>query len=80
MKQEFIDKYGKSSKPRERINKAIRAEVPGGAEILDLLSLTYKINQRKETYSPEAELASLFLKKLQEIKAEMSKFIIAKYQ
>jgi hypothetical protein len=39
--RELRAKYGKTSGPaREAINRAIRAEVPGGGIVLDLLALT----------------------------------------
>jgi hypothetical protein len=40
-------RYGKTSgSAREAVNRAIRAELPGGAETLDALELFHKIVQR----------------------------------
>jgi len=44
-KEEFREKYGIKRKPRERYQRAIRAECPGAAALLDLLEQTSGMRQ-----------------------------------
>lgn len=55
--QDLKAKYG-GSKSRQAINRAIRAECPGGPEALDALELLYKMSQRHGRGS-EAEVGYL---------------------
>jgi hypothetical protein len=43
--QDLRKKYG-NGKQQQVINAAIRAEIPGGAEVLDLMELTHHAGQR----------------------------------
>lgn len=43
---DFIERYGVKSKDRERYQKALRAEVAGGALVLDLLLLVHQMRDR----------------------------------
>lgn len=41
--RELREAYGKNLKARQAINKAIRAELPGGSQCLDASHLTHKL-------------------------------------
>jgi hypothetical protein len=52
--RELRARYGKTSgSAREAVNRAIRAELPGGAETLDAIELFYKIVQRLGGYEAD---------------------------
>ncbi len=67
----------------ERLNKAIRGEIPGGSEALDALTDWYKIRQRKlsdrATTREELALAEKAEEDLQIIKDAMVAGIREKY-
>ena len=45
-KQKFVEKCGKNRKSKARFNLAIRSELAGGNELLDLLELVSHMRQR----------------------------------
>ena len=45
-RESFREHYGRNKKTRGRINAAILAECPGGAELLDLLELVSSMRTR----------------------------------
>lgn len=55
-KNELREKYGKSKKTRELYNTAIRAEVPGGSDLLDLLELVSAMRGRCGNHEELAKL------------------------
>jgi hypothetical protein len=76
--RELKEKYGRS---RGAINRAIRAEIPAGNEVLDSLELFHKIAERYplSDNSREYELAQLALDRLREIANEMEAEIRRRY-
>ena len=65
---DFKEKY--KGKTRERYNKAIRAEVHGGNQVLDLLELINIIRNRGTIENPQA-LLNTIEERIQEIRTEM---------
>lgn len=70
------------SKARERVNRAIRAQCPGGDTVLDSLNLWHKIRQRKEVDgSPEElRLAQLAEEQLHEVRDAMAEHVNEQYR
>ena len=77
-KETFIETYGRNRKPLERYNKALRTEVPGGNQILDLINTTNQILNRNHLRDPIAFVEQLngFL---EDIRNEMITSIKEKY-
>jgi len=74
---ELKTKYGVSKKPKLAINAAIRAEIPGGAKVLDL---TYKLScQLPKLRNGKREVAQNILNELLMVSDEMKNFIAEKY-
>lgn len=75
--KELKTKYGKNKKPKIAINTAIRNEIPGGGEILDL---TYKISLLLPKLPPkEREVVNDILNDLNVAAGLMKSHIAAKY-
>ena len=64
------EKYGKSKKSRQLYNAAIRAECPGGGELLDLLELVSSMRGRV-TSAEEASKLQTIEDRLQVIRERM---------
>ena len=77
-KETFIETYGRNRKPIERYNKALRTEVPGGNQVLDLINLTNQILNRNQLRDPIAFVEQLH-GTLEEIRDEMVNGIKQKY-
>lgn len=48
--KELCERYGKTD-TRRAINKAIREEIPGGGQILDLLAETHSLRETDERWA-----------------------------
>ena len=52
-KKDLLEKYRRTG--RVGVNRAIRAEIPGGKETLDALELFHKIASRVGRYDPDGQ-------------------------
>lgn len=77
-KETFFTLYGKSTKARERYQKAIRREVPGGNQTLDLLELVNQVRTRGRIDDP-IDFLRVIEDRVQEIRSEMVESIKEKY-
>jgi len=59
MKEEFRKKYGKNKKSRQLYNAAIRAECPGGDELVELLELVSKMRGRSNSADEASKLRTI---------------------
>jgi len=57
--KELRTKYGRSKKSRQLYNAAIRAECPGGGELLDLLELVSSMRGRVSSVDEAAKLRAI---------------------
>lgn len=73
----FTAKY--RGKGKEQRNKALRAEIPGGNELLDLLELVHKTRMRGRIDKP-LDFAELIEDRLQEIRDEMVDEVERRYR
>lgn len=71
--KELCQKYNRPH-PSQAINAAIRAEIPGGGIVLDLLNSTYPMAQK----NPKQFQA--FFESIQNARNEMAKSIALKYE
>ena len=67
------------SKTEQRLNQAIRTEIPGGSPLLDLLELVHKARTRGHIDKP-LDFAELIEDRLQDIKEAMAKEVKTRYQ
>jgi len=74
--KQLREKYGKSNQSLA-INAAIRAELPGGGELLDALEIAHKAAGRRD--DPAAVTASRILSSLLAVKAAMEAEIRRRY-
>lgn len=74
--RELREKYGKST-AEQAINAAIRAELPGGSELLDALEIAHKAAGRKD--DPAAATVGRILTALRGAKAAMEAEIRRRY-
>ena len=70
--KELKEKYGKSLKSPSVINRAVRAEVPGGSHVLDLLQQLFPMREREE-FQP-------VYRKLEMTLGAMRDFVAQKYE
>jgi len=73
--KELCDKYGKNS--ALSINAAIRAELPGGSELLDALEIAHKAAGRRD--DPAAATVHRILESLRAAKAALEAEIRRRY-
>ena len=57
--KELKEKYGKNKKSRQLYNAAIRAECPGGGELLDLLELVSSMRGRVASADEASKLQTI---------------------
>lgn len=57
--KELKEKYGKNKKSRQLYNAAIRAECPGGGELLDLLELVSSMRGRVASADEASKLKTI---------------------
>ena len=69
-KKKLQEKYGKNKKSRQLYNAAIRAECPGGSELLDLLELISSMRGRTNS-ADEAGKLRIIEDRLQLIRERM---------
>jgi hypothetical protein len=74
--EEFRSSYKGTNK--ERYNKAIRAEIPGGDELLDLLQLVHQVRTRGRVQNP-LDFLETIEDRIQDIRDEMVESLKAKY-
>lgn len=67
------EKYGQTANSQTVLNRAARAEIPGGSRLFDLLDYLYKIKGESKDLSDVYE-------ELQRVKREMLNGIARKYE
>lgn len=67
----------RAQETRQALNRAIRAEIEGGAELLDKMQALYF--QAKSKTNPDRQNASELLRVMTETRRQMSKQICDKY-
>jgi len=81
--EDLKDRYGRSSNHRQLFNRAIRAECPGGAEVLDALELLDNVRRRTLLAVGKhecAEIAALAVDRLHSARNAMVASIQDKYR
>ncbi len=69
--RELKAKYGAKTNTTQAFNRAIRAEIPGGADVLDALDLIGRAPKRAETDE--------IIERLRRAKAAMAAVVAARY-